>query len=274
MLLRIIFKFFVFVFVVFIQWNNSVVSQTQKLNQNFRPFTDLTLELSSPAETLLPLKPIPVVIKQSNRTNQPILGYDSIGFGKSFIYLFVQKVGSDERTQIYPLTTLTGLMGIKNSEVLPGSSCEAKEWISLGVRRYFPEAGTYELQATLRNDNGTQVIESNRITIDIQEPTGRDREVYNLIRNSPRVDYLFTDAEFDKNENILETIATRFQNSNYAKSAFYVLGEEHYIRKQHQQALVYFLRLENDNGFIFAEKVRKYLASIRQATPIELLEDN
>lgn len=273
MFIRIIFKFFVFVFVLFVQWNVPAVSQTQKLNQNFRPFTDLTLELSSPAETLLPLKPIPVIIKQSNRTNQPILGYNSLSF-RSYLSLYVQKVGSDDKTQISPLTTLSGLVGNIDSEVLPGSSCEAKEWISLAVRRYFPEAGTYELQARLVNGEGTQVIESNRITIEIQEPTGRNREVYNLIRNSPTVDYLFTDAEFDKHKNLLETIATRFQNSDYAKSVFYVLGERHYVRNQHQQALVYFLRLENDNGFVFAEKVRKYLASIRQDTPIELLEEN
>jgi hypothetical protein len=255
---------FVFLLVMMPQ-GNLVVSQTQQQNAEVRPFTDLTFEITVPTQTLLPLEPIPIIIKQSNRTNQPVLGYNSISFGRAPIYLYVQKIGGEKRTIISQFTPVKKFIDYKNIEILPGASYEAKEWITLGLNIDFPESGIYELKAVLANDKRTQVVNSNTLNIEIQEPTGTEREVYNLIRNSSSKEYLFSGVEFDKVKNILEKISTRHPNSIYAKSSFYVLGELYFQRRQYPLALTNLIKLENDSDFIFTEKVINYLAAIRRS---------
>lgn len=156
------------------------------------------------------------------------------------------------------------MYSFKNIEIEPSESSEATEFVTLGLNKYFPEPGIYELQAVLYNADGTQSIESNTVTIEIQEPSGINRNAYNLIKNSSFQDYLFSGAEFKKVKNTLEAITTRFPNSAYAKNSFYLLGEVYFYDKQYPKALTNLLRLENDNGFIFAEKVKNYLTEIRR----------
>ena len=253
---------FVLLLLVILQLLKSVTVQTQQNPEEVRPFTDLTLEIAVPSQSL-PLQPIPIVIKQSNRTNQPVLGYKSIGFGRTPVYLYVKKNGG-ERVLINMLSPILSLTRVKNVAIAPGTSSEAKEWLTLALDRYFPEPGTYQLQAELANEDRTQFIQSNTINIEIKQPIGVDFEAYNLIRNSPMQEALFSGAEFDRAKDTLEAIKTRFPTSAYARGAFFVLGEAYFSRRQYGQALANLIRLENDRDFIFAEKVRNYLAEIRR----------
>ena len=69
-------------------------AQTKPAEQSkseIRPFTDLTFEIVLPEQTLLLLQPIPIIIKQSNKTNQPVLGYNTVGFDNSPMILEIQK---------------------------------------------------------------------------------------------------------------------------------------------------------------------------------------
>lgn len=231
------------------------------------PFTELTLELEVPTRALLQLQPISVVLKQRNRTNRPISGYDSIGFRGLPIYFYVEKADTLVRSQITKLDLLSGLTGIIHSEVQPGADIEAKEWIALNLSKHFSEPGIYKIQAVLANATRDQYIESNTITIEIREPTGTDRLAYNLIKNSSFQDYLYSGAEFDRTKITLEGLNALYPNSPYARSASFVLGETYFHDRQFARALTNLLRLENDKGFIFAEKVRKYLTEIRRINP-------
>lgn len=253
---------------VFLQSVVTVSSQTEhteKPSSEVQPFTDLTLEISAPEKILLSLQPIPIAIMQSNKTNKPILGYKSVGFNGSPLYIYVQKSGGNsERVLITPLTPVSGFYVVTNAKLAPDESYEAKELITIGLHKYFPEPGTYELQAVLANDDRTQFIESNKVTIEIQMPTGADRNAYNLIKNSSFQDFLFSGAKFDKMKDTLETLIAMHPNSPYAKSSAFLLGETYFELKQYPRALVNLIRLENDKEFIFAEKVKKYLAEIRR----------
>ncbi len=82
------------------------------------------------------------------------------------------------------LSPIQGLSAYKNIEIPAGGSREGKEWLTLGLDKYFPKPGTYQLKMVLANPDRTQLIESNTLDIEIKEPTGIDREVYNLIKNS------------------------------------------------------------------------------------------
>ena len=121
MLRKKILVFFAFLLLIFLKSVvpvTSQVSQAQQSKPEVKSFTDLTLEISSSKESLLPLQPIPIVIKQSNKTNQPVLGYNSIGFGLSPLYLYVQKNGTTEKIQISMLSPIQGLSAYKN-RVMP-----------------------------------------------------------------------------------------------------------------------------------------------------------
>lgn len=237
------------------------VGQTDRSHSNSRPFTELTLEISAPMQGLLRLQPIPLVIRQVNRGDQPVLGYNSVTF-HSAISLYVRK-NNEPELEVTPLSPISGLFGRSLSEVPPGTSTVASEWITINLSKYFPNAGSYEVYARLYNPQGTEFVESNRITVQIQEPVGTDRLVYELIRNHRAKDYLFSGAEFKHAKSVLETITTRYPNSAYAKSAFFVLGEVQFYGRDYPAALLNLMRLEHDDTFIHAEKVRRYLAEMR-----------
>ena len=243
--------------------SNPSFAQTITVGGAPRPFTELTLEISAPMQGLLRLQPIPLVIRQVNRGDQPVFGYNSVTF-TSAISLYVRK-NNEPELEVTPLSPISGLFGRSHSEVPPGGGSLANEWLTINLSKYFAEPGNYELRAVLYNADRTQSVESNRITIEIHEPAGTDRMVYNLIRDSSYRDYLFSGAEFLKVKSTLEQITTRYPNSSYAKSAFFVLGEAHLHRRELASALVNLTRLEHDDTFLHAAKVRRYLAEIRAA---------
>lgn len=266
MLRKSYFVFRIFLLLVFLQ--SVVVSAQTNLveqsNTEVRPFTDMTLEIAVPERTVLSLQPIPIVIKQSNKTNQPVMGYKGIKFGFTPFRLYARKIGSNEKVAIGRQSALAHYAVFTNVKLTPGESYETKGWITIGLHKYFPEPGTYELQAGLTSDDGSQYIESNKLTVEIKMPTGADRNAYNLIKNSSLEDFLFSGMKFDKAKDILETLTVMHANTPYAKSASFLLGETHFNQKQYQQALKNLIRLENDRDFIFADKVKNYLEEIRE----------
>lgn len=273
MQLRLVFLMFILFIVVYPQKDSPVVKQTQQVNTQVRPFTDITYEITTPTQTVLPLQPIPIILRQKNMTNDQVLGYRSIGFTNMPIYLHIRKSGSNKTTVLGDFSQIFEFIAYTNVEIPPNSVSEAKEWIWLGLGKYFAEPGTYEVKAVVPNDKRTQSVESNTITIEIQEPTGTNREVYNLIKNSGFQESFFSHDSFNKTKNMLETITVRFPNSPYAKGASFVLGEEYFKSKQYLRALNHLTRLENDNDFIFADKVRNYLAEIRRL-PLNEQQEN
>lgn len=273
MLRKNILVFFAFLSLVFlpsIVFLQAQIPQAQRANSEVRPFTDLTLEISTSKDQLFLLKPIPIIFKLSNKTNQPVFGYDYMRFGLTPIKLYVKKLGDIERIQIASLTPLHTYVIRNNNIVIPaGISHEAKAWLAFELNQYFSEPGIYQLQMVMLNFDETQSIESNTLAIEIKEPIGVDREVYNLIKKTVRSDSLFTGMDFNKTKDVLETIANRFPNNTYAKNSTFLLGEWNFYRKQYSEAMSYFLKLENDNDFIFANKVKKYIDEMRESEKAE-----
>lgn len=267
MLQKSYFVFRIFLLFVILQSVVAVSAQTNAVEQSnteVRPFTDLTLEISAPEKTVLSLQPIPIVIKQSNKTNQSVMGYKEIRFGFTPFRLFAKKIGSNEKVAIGRQSALAHYAVFTNVKLAPGESYETKGLITIGLHKYFPEPGTYELQAGLTSDDGSQYIESNKLTVEIKTPTGADRNAYNLIKNSSLEDFLFSGHKFDKAKGILEILTVTHVNTPYAKSSSFLLGETHFNQKQYQQALKNLIKLEKDKDFIFADKVKNYLEEIRE----------
>ena len=69
---------------------SSGLSQTENIGTSQPQFKDLKLQIISPRASLLPLEPVPLIIKLTNTTNQSILGHISIGFSSHKIHIFVR----------------------------------------------------------------------------------------------------------------------------------------------------------------------------------------
>lgn len=190
------------------------------------------------------------------------------------MFIAVKKVGTKVKVPLDMLEPIHKLTRYTNVTIEPRESIEAKELITLGMVRYFPEPGSYEIQATITSSDGKQSVESKPVTINIQEPTGADRPAYNLIRNSSFQEFLFSGSEFGSVKDTLETITALYPNSVYAKHASFVLGENYFYGKNYPQALLNLVRLENDANFIHAEKVRRYLTEIRKVNAIQTGTEN
>ncbi|MGH9948283.1 MAG: tetratricopeptide repeat protein [Pyrinomonadaceae bacterium] len=173
-------------------------------------------------------------------------------------------MSNESVVQIAQLTPLLKLTAFAHLPIPPGTTVEARDWLTLDLEKYFSEPGTYELQAKMANDDRTQIIESNIISFEVTQPTGIDLLAFNLIRNSTIQNLLFSGAEFRQAENTLRQLGSLYPTTAYGKSASFVLGEVYFFRKDYVQALAYLTRLENANDFIHAEKVRMYLAEIRR----------
>lgn len=240
----------------------SQIREAEAIDSGAGPFSDLTLEISVPHATLWSLQPIPINIVESNRTNQPILGYSAITLEGSPLSIYLRKVGSSQRVSIQTSTALIYKVST-NVTIASGKVVESKEWLAVGLGKYFPEPGTYELQAVLASADRTQFLESNIVTIEIREPTGSARAAFNLIRSSGHKDYLFSGFNFESTRSLLEALKTQYLNTPYGQGATFVLGEAHFENREYSTALANLVLLENSRDFIFAEKVRNYLAKIR-----------
>jgi len=231
------------------------------------PFTSLTLEIIAPSQAVLLLQPVPLIVKLTNNGSRPALGYKALGFRTSPIYVDVRKTDASNRTPVTQLDPLQVFSNKPHAALPSGESIRSTDLLTLNLSRYFPEPGTYEIRAKLANPGRTQFIESNVVIIAVREPGPLDRPAYNLIKDSAFGEYLFSGFEFNRTETILETLATMHPQSPYARHANYLLGETYFHRRDYVRALPKLVRLENDNGFIYAEKVRRYLAEIRGGPP-------
>lgn len=229
-----------------------------------RPFRTLTLELATLSDRVLPMQPIPLRLRQSNKTTFPAFGYSTLSIDNP-IYFYVRRHGADRRTLVGQRTALLKMIGFKNGAIAPGITIEAREWLTLNLRKYFPNPGVYEIQAVLGNDDGTQSLESNAIDVEVTEPTGNDLLAHKMIRNSGFEDFLFSGAEFEQVESTLLQLSTLYPNTRYGLSASFVLGEVYYFRKDYVRALAHLIRLEGLQDFVYFDKVGRYLSEIRRA---------
>lgn len=251
-------------FALFLPNMSRNVAQTQVNPPPPLEFSALTLEIILPSQSVSSLQPIPIIVKLTNTNGRPAVGYNVLGFGKSPLSIYIKKIGTNVRIPLKMLEPMHKLVQYTNVIMAPRESINAKELITLGLARYFPEPGSYEVQATLTNSTWQQSIESNVISIDVQEPIGVDRSAYNLIRASPFKESIFSGSEFGETRSTLETITLLYPNSVYARHASFVLGENYFYGRNYPQALINLVRLENDNDFVYVGKVRKYLAEIRR----------
>lgn len=228
------------------------------------PFSSLTLEIGAPSPNVLALEPVPITLKLTNNNSRDAVGYRALGFTKSPVQLIVRKPGSDSRQLLDMLDPVVKFVKYTHAVMPANESLDSKDLLTLGLTRYFPSFGDYEVQARLYSDNWVEFIESNVVKITVQEPTGVNRASYNLIRESSLEEYLFSGVEFPRAKDTLERLTFLNPSGPYARNARFILGQTYFHRKDYVKALFNLAPLENNRDFAYADKVQKYLAEIRR----------
>jgi hypothetical protein len=149
------------------------------------------------------------------------------------------------------------------TDVPAGSSYEATEWLTMGLSKYFPEPGNYEIQAMLTDDRGKRFVRSNKVLIQLKNPIGEEHRAYQYIKKSGFQDDFFGGGDVKGLEDAQKEIASKYPTTPYGNAASFLLGEEYYLENRYEEALAQLRKLESDVSFVFAEKVKEYLKNIR-----------
>ena len=227
-------------------------------------FKDLTLEIATPKRSYLQLQPVPLILTLSNRTDRVLNGHAALQFSAHYVRLSVRREGADWR-EAGQVTGLYAMVYPQARAMSPGDKFTANEILAFRTEEIFPGPGTYELKARLRCSDGSQLVESQPITIRIREPEGQDLEAYNFLREQTKPELFFTgfgSVRDNRAEETLETFVTQFSDTAYGDYATYLLGQVRFVKKDFTSARAQFERLANNRDFVFADRVRDYLAKI------------
>lgn len=239
-----------------------IVSGQQASQTDALSFSNLTFKIAPTRETFLPMEPITLKISLSNNTTSPILGHSNIDFNGLHIELFVtNQQGVKMEINSLP-TDRASFERIKNEPIQPNQHFEITD-VFYTLHHYFPDPGTYTLEATFIDATGQQKIKSEPATIKIVEPTGRDRAAYNLLKTKPVRPFFFAgDTEGDDGFKHLENIANQFGDTTYGDYAAYVAARKYRFRRDNVRAKAMLQRLLSKPNFVFKEDVKRLLQEI------------
>jgi len=218
--------------------------------QQTRGFEDLTLEISTALEEVLPMEPMPISITLSNRTASAIRGHTQIDPGIGLTKIYAAKGDgsfAEFKSSDWPLLTAIGVEEVIN----PGFRKSVSGYLfyahpdPMGKRKrgqyLFEAPGVRQIKATLVDFAGEATIESNVLTIRVKEPIGPDAPAYEFLRsigqartaNLPYGDFLLTTfgrsmtSESQRVREEKEEFISRFPDSQYAKYVYYSLGDDY-----------------------------------------------
>lgn len=249
----------------------SLFATTHKMNvseasQQESDFANLTLLIASPKSSYVKLEPISFALSLKNNTRQPIRGHSAIEFSDNCIELFVG-LNNGQMERIDNLSVIQKQTIVTPRNIESGETQQAEELLSLDLEKVFPVAGTYKIQAVLYNTDRSKNITSNFLTISVNEPSGRDNEAFQFIRNSGNASDFFSGRKLSGNpqsRQIFEQFEARFGDSSYGDYVDYLLGESYYYGDDDDKAMRRFEKLLRKSNFIFSDKVKDYLDKIKK----------
>ncbi|HEX8195600.1 MAG TPA: hypothetical protein VF571_05260 [Pyrinomonadaceae bacterium] len=231
--------------------------QIQPISVTAQSNAKLTLEVSSDKNSYLQFEPIPLFFKLSNENTIPVKWSGYLAISKN-IYFLVRRDGGSENRFHGPESEM-----IMDWETLqPGKHKEQENLLNqyLG-EQIFPQPGRYQVRVEFNYLDSTfgqlQRVKtmSNPITIDIQEPTGNDRQAYNFFKNTFEPVY----KRFDQNEmlRLLQQFADNpnFKTTVYWKYIVYDLASIYFDKGENEKAEREFLRVARIN-FYHSKRVR------------------
>ena len=221
-------------------------------------FADLTLEIASPKQKFVQLEPIALILTLSNKTRFPVVARTSLDFAAGFLQLFAIRENG-ELIQIQNLSPLAHVVVVRPGTIQSGQSYQTKELLTLDLDKVFPQPGTYQIQAVLRNGEGEQQVKSNLLTIQVLEPTGVDVQAFDYLKNRTNPSYFFSGLELDQTQAQMVTFVSNFRDSSYGEYAAFILGEFYFVRKDYTRAIEQLDDVTKKRDFVYGDRVLYYL---------------
>jgi len=154
-------------------------------------FEQLTLEITTSAQEVLPMEPMTITITLSNNTQRPITGHALIDPGYGILKVYVAQ--ADKPFEQFHSSDRPTLTGIRGDDLLkPGFFTTFSGYLfyahpaNLDKEKrgqyLFESPGIYRIKATFDDINGESRIESNVLTVEAKQPSGEDAAAYRFLK--------------------------------------------------------------------------------------------
>lgn len=211
------------------------------MGQDTGNFEDLTLEIGTTVQKVLPMEPLPFTVTLSNSTEAPITAHAQIDPGCGILKIYVAE--ANKEFEQFHSADRPSLTGIRGKDVLkPGFHTSFNGYLFYAHpanldkdnrgQYLFESPGIYRIKATFQDINGESKIESNILTVHAGQPSGQDAAAYKFLKNLQDSEdnevyygnFLLRDFAWQQVLDKQEEFISRFPKSRYARYAYYSLG--------------------------------------------------
>jgi hypothetical protein len=226
--------------------------------------TPLTLEISTPQHKYLQFEPIVIDLKLSNQTTDPINWNGDLHIGGNNINLLMRSANGNE---VRWKGDKANVDIVLDSEVLQaGKHKEIQNLIDARfAEQLFSQPGRYQFRVEFNyigltyNQRQNVTIVSNPITIDIDEPKGKERIAYGYLKqNYQRV---IDGGNIVEKTRVLQHFVDNFSNTPYGKYIIFDLGNTYLSAKEYEKAEEAFYQI-SDVDFYYSKQVGKHLGEL------------
>jgi len=224
----------------------------------------LTLEISTPQRKYVQFESILIDLNLSNQTTIPITWNGDLQVGGSNMNLLMRPAHGNE-------IRWKGDRGIADyvisTEIMQaGKNKEVQNLINAQfAEQLFPQPGRYQFRVEFNytdftyNQPQNVTIVSNPITIDIDEPKGKERSAYNYLKqNYQRV---LDGGNIVEKTRVLQHFVDNFSNTAYGKYIIFDLGNTYLSAKEYEKAEEAFYQI-SDVDFYYSKQVGKHLGEL------------
>jgi len=258
------------------------------------PFSGLTLKLTSPLGRCLPLEPLPVTIRLENKTAASVPGHRLISPEPSLFTIQVSPPGKPfESFETRDPCWMPFLSARPSESLPPGFRESVTGYLYCGhnpvqgkTQYFFPTPGTYRIRVVLTSRDGSSVLESNVLELQVAAPGIADAEAYAFLRSTPHKAFLMFGGGMGLSMAIarqqpafadLTSFAERFPESRYASYANFSLGMAHSVssdRADQEKALKLFEKARTQGFPMAAEATCRMVNSCIQTEELEKAKEH
>jgi hypothetical protein len=249
---------------VFVSLNSVFANEKQKLN-----FKELNLELSAPKQELLLLEPIQIKVTLKSKQNTPIMADSSPDLSQNEVQLKVSF--KDQNFKLQEISNSIASLMSYEKILTPERFIEYK---IIPRKDIFLSAGEYSLQLIFYKEK--QRLISNTLTINIVEPLGVDKEIFDTLKSLPNFLSLLDTPGISEEanlKNILQKITTDFPHSVYTPYIMFNLAESEFSLGDYDSASKRLSYLATKEDFPFLEIVIEHLKEIYIVNEDSLMAD-
>lgn len=200
-------------------------------------FSDLSFEISTPKDKVLPLEPITLKMELANRKMYQIVGHFSVELSNGFTRVLVGKEGESLSEVKRNLSPVLAHVIKRNQLISPTENYETTEVITLGLDQIFPTPGDYKIQLQMSDTTGQQYVYSNVLKIKVLEPTGKDLEAYNYLKQDSHAGSFFSGIYLNRNREQFEYFVKEFSSSPYSGYIEVDLAMDKIAKQQYQEGI-------------------------------------